>query len=441
MNAAALTHLTINGKTYLDAKEIRANCKTYCKGIRSISQLILRKQYQDVVYGRVKDGVVEITPTMSRQNGTAFINKDELAELFVVEENAPVIPEAPSILDDKDLIFFKDEDGQTYDVLMRGERTRKGILFKLKDIERVFQMNRLHDIVQAETTIFVVGTHYQWFSVLPNIYEVGVVQDGDNASNRSQQDTKRELYLTYKGLMRIIYRANSGVGYKFQDWIDECVFTMNWGTQEQKADVVKRTINVDADHLKAIMGKSPVAITCLYLIDIGLVHDAKSVYKYGFTKDMRRRFHEHTKTYGDKIKLDTFIFIPELELSKAENVFRHSVSNYVYDGMDGKDELIALSKDAYNDVRTIFTTITDSYCGNLSIIQMQYQSMNQKLETQILVEQERHARLMAEKDVELANKDTELANKDTELANKDTELAEMKIQILELQLQMARGQN
>lgn len=358
---------------------------------------------------------------MSRQSGSAFVNIEELSEIFNSQANEYTILEAPPIIEDDDLVFFKDENGEEYNVIMRGDRTRKGIYFKVKDIERVFEMNRLDEHIVDTKSSYQNIIHYELF-IVPN----------PRAAVVNQHEGKRELYLTYKGLMRVMYRSNSGVAFKFQDWIDECVFALNWGTQEQKSKVAVRSLNVDADHLKAIMNKCPTSITCLYLIDIKISQNDRRVFKYGFTKNIRRRFGEHMKTYGDDIKLDTFIFIPELDLSKAETTFKQSISLFAYTDIEDKEELIILCDQAYINVQTIFSTIMDKYCGNMRIVDEHY--MLKEMEYKLT---------LANKNTELATKNTELANKNGELieASKNVEIANLKIQLLEMELANLRSQS
>lgn len=406
-----LTEYSIDHKIYIDVKEVRANCKQFCKGTRSISQLIETKGFQDVIFGRILDGTIEITASMSRRVGTAFVNKEELSELFVEDANTPKLPPAPPVIADKDLVFFKDDQGSEYDVLMRGERTRKGIYFKVKDVERVFQMDRLDKTIQKEHTAYHAGSDYQWF----------IVSAGDNVPNSHNE--RRELYLTYNGLMRVIYRSNSGVATQFRNWIDDCVFAMSWGTKDQKSKVVARSLNVDADHLRAIMKKHPNTITCLYLIDVIINDSGKRVFKYGFTNNLQRRFGEHMTTYGKDIKLDTFIFIPELDLSKAEATFRKSISVFQYTAIEGRDELISLCEDSYVMVQTIFSTIASKYCGNFREQIAYHQSRIKDMETQIVINKYECSSAIANNNAELI------------AAKKDVEIYQLKIQLLEMKIQ------
>jgi hypothetical protein len=164
--------------------------------------------------------------------------------------------------------------------------------------------------------------------------------------------------------MHVIDGSRSGIGKEFKSWIDQVVFSALWGTQEQKVKTLHKVLNVDAEHLSAIMKKSGDMISCLYLIDIGIVDNSMHIYKYGFTKDINRRFKEHMKRYGDNINMKQFRFIPKISLSKAESEFRNSVSRYKHN-RENDDELLRLCDEGYLNIQTILSTISAKYCGNM----------------------------------------------------------------------------
>lgn len=140
-----------NNTTYIDIKDIRAECKEYCKGTHSYAELLRKKNITNTVYGRTNDnGELIITSTYSKKFGSIFINKEDLGELF---ENRPVqetLPPAPPLIEDKDLVFFKDDEGKEYSVPMRGERTREGIYFQVKAVMWAFDMKSLNNDILKE---------------------------------------------------------------------------------------------------------------------------------------------------------------------------------------------------------------------------------------------------------------------------------------------------
>lgn len=393
---------------YVDTKDIIEDIKAYrkinpksrkYKSVRSKKDLV--EQYGLYhIFGKIIDNTLVITPTYSMKTGSIFIKKNDYDKVF--GEKPEVLPEAPPLLEDEDLYFFVDEDGKEYKVEMRGTRAKESIFFKVKDIMNVFEINDLHRTILREHTTYKNGSDYLFFT-MSNV---------DDVSNKQN----KELYLTYKGLMRVIYISRSGVIQKFKKWIDEIVFSANWGTSNQKITTFKKVLNVDADHLKHIMNKSSSTLSCLYLIDIQKNCNSKKIYKYGFTDNIKRRFNEHIKIYGDSIKLDQFILIPALDLSKAETDFKNSVSRYGY--VDGPNtELISLCEESYINIKNIFRTISDKYCGNLRNQINYYEREIMEL---------KHT-------INLKDKEIELKDKELEIKDKEIENLSLKLKICSLQ--------
>ena len=341
-----MNEYTINDTTYIDIRDIRKDHKDYCKGTRSNNQLLERKNITDFIFARIENNQLIITERLSRKFGSIFINKNVLTELFDQRET---LLSAPPLITDQDLVFFRDDNGKEFNVPMRGERTQERIFFQVKAVMEVFQMDNLNKVLVMPNTMYEPTNHYIFFNVpIGNLVE----------------NQQKEMYLTYSGLRKVIETSRSGIGHTFKKWIDEIVFSSLWGTKKQKINTFYKVLNVDAEHLKAIMSKSPTAISCLYLIDIGVNDDINRVFKYGLTDNIKRRFSEHIKSYGSDIKLDTFILIPLLDLSKAETDFKKCVSRYQYE-RGNEAELISLCDEAYINIQNIFNSISRNYCGNV----------------------------------------------------------------------------
>ncbi len=402
----------VSNTIYIDIKDIKAECKDYCKGTRSYTQLLQKKNITNYVYGQLVDDQLNITDKYSKKLGSIFINKDDLKELFdnLKLPKETLLP-APPLIEDKDLIFFKDDEGKEYSVPMRGERTKEGIYFQVKGVMSVFDMPSLQNNILKPHTIFAINDHYIYFNAK------------EKYSVLSQH--VKEMYLTYSGLMHVINASKSGISHKFKNWIDEIVFSAAWGTENQKIETFKKVLNVDAEHLKHIMNKSGISISCLYLIDIGENNEGKRVFKFGFTDNVSRRFKQHMRNYGDSIKLDTFVLIPAFDLSKAEADFKNSVSRYRY-VKEGDDELISLCDEAYLNIKTIFRTISDKYCGNMkqqiAIYENQIRDLTHAYELQL-----------RDKDTEIIQLQGQLQLKDAEISikEKDNEILQLKLQLLQ----------
>lgn len=397
----------LNDKIYIDIKDIRAGYHDFCKGIRSNQQLMDKKNIKSFVYGKIVENQLVQTEKLSRKFGSIFINKDELSELFTTNESKEKLETAPPVISDSDLVFFKDDDGREYNITMRGTRDKKGIYFKVKDIMYLFEMQFLNKVLLDSDGNYEKDIDYKYF----------ILSDGRESSKVHDKMQVKEMYLTFDGLIKVIHKSKCGIAYKFKTWIDDIVFASSFGTTEQKIEVTKRVLNIDADHLKCIMDKCPVNINCIYLIDINILDDGKKVFKYGFTDNVQRRFREHMKTYGDNIKLDSFVFVPLLSLSKAETEFKNSISRYQFSSGQEK-ELIVLCAEAHLNVKNIFKTISEKYCGNMK--------------EQIMYYENKMKELTYEYDMKLKEKDMEIMEwkyKYT-LKDKDVELLELKLELL-----------
>ena len=414
---------TLNNKTYIDLKEVRNECKEYCKGARTNNQLIEKKNIKDYIFGRV--GIIdnELLPTekLSRKFGSIFVNKEELHEIF---NNQETLLEAPPLITDDDLVFFKDVEGITYNVPMRGERTQDGIFFRVKSVMEVFKMKNLNYDMTKPQTIYTLNEHYVFFNV--------------SLEESLQNQQVKEMYLTYRGLRKVIETSRSGIGYKFKKWIDEVVFSAAFGTKKQKITTFKKVLNVDADHLSCIMSKSPTAISCLYLIDINVSDNGKRVFKYGFSNKITRRFKEHVKRYGDDIKLDTFILIPALDLSKAEADFKNCVSRYKYE-KDGEDELISLCEESYINIQNIFKSVSQNYCGNvqdqISIYEQMVKDLKHSHEIQMNKLRNENIQNQLQSKLEISLKDNEIVHLQSklEVSLKDNEILQLRLLLAQKQ--------
>ena len=62
----------------------------------------------------------------------------------------------------------------------------------------------------------------------------------------SKQKVTKELFLTYEGLLRVLFVSRSGVAHKFTSWATEKLFTIQMGTQKQKRTLASNILGVDA---------------------------------------------------------------------------------------------------------------------------------------------------------------------------------------------------
>lgn len=411
-----LTEYSLKGLIYIATKEI-LKVRPYAKGIKTVNDLIAIKGYKDVILGKVTKGQLVQVEDNKTGRQPKFVNKNEVLSLFDTDSNdVKILEPAPPILRADDLVFFKDNDGVEHHVLMRGERGKDKIFFKLKDVEKVFQMERLDETIQQDKSAYTEGKHYQWFNISYNEKPISYgfsSKENIDKSDGSTKENKRskELYFTYVGLKHLIEASRSGVAYKFKTWLDDVLFAVSFGTVEQKATVLARSFDTDVEHLKAFISKTGNDISCLYLIDIKQMDDGKHVYKYGYTKHLSKRMYQHKRKYGDNIELVQWVLVPEQFLSEAETKIRDVSAIYSFK-KEGEQELISMSDDELKTVLVSYDLIARRYQGSAEHIKTYFENIikDTKHDASMQV-------LKAHHEVDLIKKDLEAKERQLEAAN------------------------
>ncbi len=347
----ALKTYSCEGKQYFLIKDLMS----YKKGFRSETKFIEALKLEPV-YGRIcfDDESFRIDERRSKKLSKGFVSIDQIKE----EEIKPrankrvdgiELIEYPKELDSTEFCFFKDNQGVEHEVSMYGERTKESILFKLKDIEELFDINRLDSVIHHPKSAYELTTDF--------------VKSKPNNHVMIQQRTGYVTFLTFKGLLKVINNCKSGRGKDFKEYLEDIVFAAVCGDTEQRATAIRSLAQDRLELLKEVLGKHIGEISCIYLLKTGHSHEGKQLYKYGFTKDLRRRFKEHTKTFGEKLDLETYFLLREDNLSKAETEVRNCLECFAYKSLDGpfKDckELVAFQDSQLGTAKSILSSI---YC-------------------------------------------------------------------------------
>ncbi len=436
-----LTEYALRGLIYIGLKEI-LKVRPYAKGIRTMDDLITKKGYKDVITGKVTKGQLIQVEDNNTGRQPKFVNKNEILSLFDTDsDDVKILEQAPPILCADDLVFFKDDDGVEHHVLMRGERKKDKIFFKLKDVEKVFQMERLDKMIYDPTTIYTEHMHYKWFKVEAIGMFPGIITTKSDANSEADDEPKKrqrskELYFTYIGLKHLIEASRSGVAYKFKSWLDDVLFAVSFGTVDQKAKALARSFDMEVDHLKAIISKTSNDISCIYLIDVKLTNDTnkKPIYKYGFTKHLSRRMYEHKRKYGDNIELVYWALVPEQFLSDAETKIRDSLKPQAYTSKPSEKELICLNDDDLKAAISMYDVVSKKYQGSATEIKHYYEDKikDAKHETELIKKD------MAILETKMEAKDQQLEAKDQQLEAKDRQIDDQSKEIQWLRQMVSR---
>jgi len=335
--------------------------------------------------------------------------------------------EAPNILELEIEEKFKDKNGNIIEIEVRGERKYNNCYFKVKDVGDVFNMPNLNDTILKNITNYELELHYKFFTI---------IKTDSNDKNKC----KKCLFLTYNGILKVLFSSRSGNAESFQNWATEKLFTIQLGTENQKDELASSLIGVNHNTIKNVFKTNSSKTPCVYLYLIGKAESLlKGDYswskddilcKYGCTDDLPRRCSEHDKIFSKEfnvqIELLCFSVIEAQYIFEAEkNITQFFKGNLVeYNKMK---ELIIINKKDLIQIKQHYKMIQNSYIGR-------FEEMNNKI---ILLEKEiielNNKILLKDKDIEIlkSNHQNELQNKEIELKNKDIEILQCKIKFME----------
>jgi hypothetical protein len=221
------------------------------------------------------------------------------------------------------------------------------------------------------------------------------INDGVETTNKNN---KPSLYLTYSGLLRVLFVSRIKIVERFQEWAMKTLFTIQMGKEEEKVKLGTSILNIPEKTYRAVFQKHASKFPCIYLLSLGKVEELREtfgivdtkipddsiVYKYGFTDDLGRRIGEHESTYGKlknvKIVLSTFNIIDTKYTCEAEGDIREECNAYEI-GLqtDGYRELIILNKKQLEHVTKNYGRIGRDYAGHTAELQDQITKLKYEL--------------------------------------------------------------
>jgi hypothetical protein len=326
--------------------------------------------------------------------------------------------EAPPILELENEEKFKDKDGNIIEIEVRGEREYNKCYFKVKDISNGFKMPNLNSTIMHKDKNYELNIHYKTFSVI-------------KMTKEQLQTSKNYLFLTYNGILKVLFSSRSGNAESFQNWATEKLFTIQLGTVEQKDKLASSLIGVNHQTIKDVFKTNSSKTPCVYLYLIGKAdtllegkYDKDDLLcKFGCTDDLPRRCSEHDKLFSKefnvKIELLCFSIIEAQYIFQAEsNITQYFKSNQIeYNKMK---ELIIINKKDLPQIKQHYCMIQNSYIGR-------YEEMHNKisfLEKEII--ELNNKILLKDRDIELL-----IEKHKNEIKDKDIKLLQCKLNFYE----------
>jgi hypothetical protein len=400
---------------------------------------------------------IEQSNTSASSNNTNESNNSQLDDTNVLNNSITVVEEinypiAPDILDIEENEKFKDANGRTLDITIRGEREYDKCYFRVKDISKGFEIPRLQDVILDANKTYEINIHYKNFVI---VYP----------TNGGIEQNAKEVYLTYKGMLKVLFCSRSGNAESFQDWAVKTLFTVQLGTEDSKYELVKSmfggaSIHAVKEAFKTSSGKTP----CIYLFAIGNANKLLNtnqysedtlLYKFGNTDDLPRRSGEHERTFKKMFKINhielmLFSVIDPKCLFEAESSLKdHFKMNKV--DFQNTTELITLNNNEYEKAKTHYKIIKNACIGcyremqdkidqlerKIKEIQYECDLTKEKLTNANTLQTEKHKNTIQEKENELAVLMEKYNNLQKEndfklmLKDKDIELLNLKLQLLQ----------
>jgi len=353
---------------------------------------------------------------VSQQRNAAFYIKESYANTHMYLQHAIVEPPAAIVeppaaiveppaaivkrtyplpklisIDDDDK-GFRNEDGKHLEIEMRGERSKDGIFFKAYDVQKCMGIRTsINDILQHKNSAYEYNTDYVYFETpSPQLdtvnHGVSLGEKGDHGGNR----TGRTLFLTFPGLMRLLYsKHKSNYILRWTKWADTVLFTCMYGSRDEKIEFSAKLLKKEISAFSKMIANSNLSV--LYLIRIGTVKDLRTfnerkidkensmrgpknqlvpinvnglqddqvLYKYGESCRFEERYKEHSNQYG--VMCPSSFTVVELsvvdkdELKTLEKMLEKQFEDMgIRHVVPGHDELITYTKQQSSSVNTLF---------------------------------------------------------------------------------------
>jgi len=174
----------------------------------------------------------------------------------------------------------------------------------------------------------------------------------------------KELFLTYEGMLRVLFVSRNNKTTKFVSWATKILFAAQLGSVEQKNELVSNIKGVSYETIQGnkvprlgfnlsklpkeqeLFSISARSLPCVYLTafnNVGTLRDKLNidqsipddsiVYKFGLTKSFADRKNGHKKEYKSiadliDMKLIYYTYIDPLYLADAEKEIKSSLEDY-----------------------------------------------------------------------------------------------------------------
>ena len=353
----------INGTAYYDLAFVKEKNPDLTKGCVTVNRMLEKRKIPDDAYVFVsysKNKGYTILSHDSTYKAKRLMLKVDWVDKNIapfckvvtsMEKECPKYDLLPDRVYLEDTEIFNDEQGNAYPLTIRGERKTDRIFFKSKDVGEMINIQRIRNTITSNTSSFHEGVDYVYFQNLDHHGEK------DSASSNT-----KVTYLTYHGLIHLLFVRRHPVAQKFCRWATEILFAAQYGTVEQRREVSSNIMGITVKTLKSFMNTSTNTMPVIYLFYLGNmgevrkklgiseekyphIKDSYHVFKYGLSENFKQRAEKHEATfkkYGIEPLLKYHTYIDPFHLQNAENDLRDWFKGYNWHLQEHKTDLTEL---------------------------------------------------------------------------------------------------
>jgi hypothetical protein len=429
--------ITINKKNYTLADNVITNAPIWCKGVRNGRELTKKKSLDEnyFIYARyVDDEWIECEGKSVKYDKVLIRN----IYLKKIDRYVKEITEDDDICDDKNVMKappiitladsekFCDDNGYMLEIETRGIREHDKIYFKVKDVAEQFENDSLQSTLIKNSTTYIKCIDYEYF----------ICKKDDTVTKKTcKTKVKTSMFLTYEGILRVLFASRCGNANNFIKWATKTLFTSQLGTVVQKKKLASNLLGIPVNDFNSIMLKPNVktSISSIYFITLGTtkdlhvsmdlddsIPDDDIICIYGYTDNLRRRLMEHKNKYknikGANLAVKYYSFVDKSLLSKAEkDIKEYFISTHSHLEYDVEQEMVCVDSTMLKYLEAQYSLIGEKYKGDQTEIIQQMKDMEkshkleltlkdheiQKKEYEMKIMSECHEKQMALKDVEV----------------------------------------
>lgn len=177
-----------------------------------------------------------------------------------------------------------------------------------------FELENFNKNVQDKKSYFNINEHYKYF----NCEKVRKKEKKTSKNNTELVNIKKEMFLTYEGMLRVLFASHSPKTKQFIKWATETLFTIQIGNSEDKKTLASSLLGVNPKTIKDVFKTNTAKTPCVYLylignankllsssnMNINKYNDDDLLCKYGCTDDLPRSSQEHHKTFNKEFEVE-----------------------------------------------------------------------------------------------------------------------------------------